>query len=175
MKYCRDALCEEATHSNARDKVILNVLLAMVECSYTSLPLTGKVGSREGTREVIPGWNTEVEPHRKETNTCYRTWLAAGKQRQAKVQSNTRFRYAVRKVKRAKKLHQARGLYGAAMAGDIELMKELRRVKTGKGQIWMGWLKRWIVSQGNVLWLTSLPLCTARSITAQAARRKWWC
>ena len=38
-------------------------------------------------------------------------------------------------MKRASKLHQAQGLFAAAMAGDIELMKEMRRVKSGKGKI----------------------------------------
>jgi hypothetical protein len=51
------------------------------------------------------------------------------------LEQGGQFRYAVRRVKRASKLHQARGLFGAAMAGDIELMKELRRVRSGKGEV----------------------------------------
>jgi hypothetical protein len=140
MLHCRDTLCKEAAHSKERDEVVLDVLLAMVECSYTSLPLTGKARGKQGDKQVIPGWSSEVEPYRLRSNAAYRTWLAAGKPRQgevheAKLQSHTQFRYAVRRVKRARKLHQARGLYGAAMAGDIELMKELRRIKSGKGQM----------------------------------------
>ena len=38
----------------------------------------------------------------------------------------------MRRVKRAQQVHQARGLYQAALEGDIELMKEMRRVKSGK-------------------------------------------
>ena len=139
MLHCQDPRCGDAKHSEGRDKVVLDVLLSMVECSYTSIPLTGKTGGTKGAREIIPGCSTEVEPHRKVANTCYTAWVASGKPRQgpifeAKLKSHARFRYAVRKVKRAKDLHKAQGLYEAAMSGDIELMKELRRVKTGKGE-----------------------------------------
>ena len=81
-----------------------------------------------------------MEPFRLASNTCYRAWLVAGKPRhgeaqEAKQRSHAQYRYAVRRVKRASKLFQARGLFGAAMAGDMELMKELRRIKSGKGEI----------------------------------------
>ena len=50
----------------------------------------------------------------------------------AKVESHAQFRYAVRRVKRASQLHQAKGLLEAARAGDVALMKEMRRVQSGK-------------------------------------------
>ena len=33
MLHCQDPPCGEATHSEGRDKVVLDVLLSMVECS----------------------------------------------------------------------------------------------------------------------------------------------
>jgi hypothetical protein len=97
----------------------------MVETSYGALPLTGRAGGGRGRggRDIIPGWSAEVEPFRLHSNDCFRAWLAAGK---------PQFRHAVRRVKRADKLHQAKGLFGAAMDGDIRLMEEMRRVKSGK-------------------------------------------
>ena len=137
--------CEDASHSEMRDGAVLDILLALVETAYTSLPLTGGVPGRPRgkpgqQRDVIPGWSAEVEPFRLASNTCYRAWLVAGKPRhgeaqEAKQRSHAQYRYAVRRVKRASKLYQARGLFGAAMAGDMELMKELRRIKSGKGEI----------------------------------------
>ena len=145
MLHCRDPLCMDGRHSEERDGAVLDILLALVETAYTALPLTGGVPGRPGDppeerRDIIPGWSTEVEPFRLASNTCYRAWLAAGKPRQgevqdAKVKSHAQYRHAVRRVKRANKLHKARGLFGAAMAGDIELMKELRRLKSGKGEM----------------------------------------
>ena len=70
MLHCQNPLCDRKDHSEARDKVVLDVLLSMVECSYSSLPLTGKVGGRAGPRDIIPGWSKEVGPHRKVAYTC---------------------------------------------------------------------------------------------------------
>ena len=116
---------------------MLDLLMAVVETSYTSLPLTGRAGSgcNQDFRDIIPGWTKEVEPLRLESNLFYCKWLAAGKPRQgehheAKLCSHAQYRYAIRRVKRASKLHQTQGLFGASIAGDIEL-----RVKTGKGQM----------------------------------------
>ena len=139
LVHCQDPQCEDPRHSEERDNTVLDILCAMVETSYTSLPLTGQAGGRQG-RDVIPGWSTEVEPLRLQSNSCYRAWLAAGKPRQgevhkARLSSHALFRHAVRRAKRSKKLHQAQGLFGAAMAGDIELFQEMRRVKSGKGQM----------------------------------------
>ena len=122
--------------------MVLDLLMSVVETSYSSLPLTGRAGNGRGQdgREIIPGWASEVEPLRLESNVCYRAWLAAGKPRQgneheARLRSHAQYRYAVRRVKRASKLHQAQSLFSAAMDGDIELFKEMQRVKSGKGQM----------------------------------------
>ena len=66
--------------------------------------------------------------------------MEAGKPRQgilheAKLRSHTLFRHAVRRVKRSEKHREAQGLFGAAMDGDIKLFKEMRRIKTEKGQM----------------------------------------
>ena len=145
MLHCRDPLCDDAGHTEERDGAVLDILLAIVETAYTALPLTGGVPGRPGSppeeqRDIIPGWSTEVEPSRLASNACYRAWLAAGKPRQgevheAKLKSHAQYRHTVRRVKRASKLYKARGLFGAAMAGDMELMKELRRLKSGKGEM----------------------------------------
>ena len=125
-------------HTEDRYVVILDILLAVVESSYTSLPLTGRAGQgvlrdKKGT----PGWSAEVEPYRQRSNYSYRAWLAGGRPshgelHRSKVESHAQFRYAVRRVKRASKLHQAKGLLEAAKAGDLALMKEMRRVKSGQ-------------------------------------------
>ena len=139
LLHCRDPQCTEPGHSEERDSVVLDLLMAMVETSYTTLPITGRASGGRGC-DIIPGWSTGVEPFRLESNFHYRAWLAAGKPRhgaehEARLRSHAQFRHAVRRAKRAQKLHQAEGLFGAAMAGDIELFKEMRRIKAGKGQM----------------------------------------
>ncbi len=141
MMHCKDTSCKNKAHSTDRDSTMLDILCAIVETSYTTIPTTGGVVSGPNKdQKKIPGWSSEVEPLRRHSNYCYRAWIAAGKPRkglifQAKLDSHAQFRYAVRRVKRASKLHQAEGLFGAAMAGDIELMKEMKRLKTGKGEM----------------------------------------
>ena len=52
---CMDYNCTDESHSSARDTVMLDTLLAVVESSYTSVPLTGSVGGVNGTKRVLPG------------------------------------------------------------------------------------------------------------------------
>ena len=81
LLYCQDPLCEDSSHTEQRDSVMLDLLMAVVETSYTSLPLTGRAGSgrNQGGRDIIPGWTTDVKPLCVESNFCYCAWLAAGK------------------------------------------------------------------------------------------------
>ena len=41
---CKDLKCEQQSHNKARDDLVLDVLCAIVETSYTCLPLTGRAG-----------------------------------------------------------------------------------------------------------------------------------
>ena len=135
--HCTDYNCTDESHSSARDNVMLDILMAVVESSYTSVPLTGSVGGVNGNKKVLPGWSQQVEPYRQASNAAYRSWIAHGKPRQGlvhklKLTSHAQYKYAVRRVKRASELHNARGLYAAAMEGDCQLLKEMKRVRTGK-------------------------------------------
>ena len=100
-----------------------------------------------GTRtpeEPGPGYYPWLE-HRsrafcKESKLCYSRWAKVGKPRQGplledKLRSHALFQHAVRRVKRCEKLIQAKGLFNAAMAGDVNLFKEMRKIKSGVGQM----------------------------------------
>ena len=137
MLHCTDTFCTEVSHSTASDNLVLDVLMAIVESSYTAVPLTGKVGGVKSNKEVMPGWSMQVEPFRRASNAAYRHWTAVGKPRQgpahkAKLTAHAQYKYAVRRVKRASDLHNARGLFEAAMEGDCQLLREMKRVKTGR-------------------------------------------
>ena len=67
---CSNPHCVEPCHSEQRESFMLDILLAIVETSFTTLPLGGgrKVGGKgKGGCQAIPGWNEEVQPYRKES------------------------------------------------------------------------------------------------------------
>ena len=57
---CENPHCQDKNHSEDRDSFMLDILLSLVECSYTKLPLSG--GSTGGGRggkafvKPVPGW-----------------------------------------------------------------------------------------------------------------------
>ena len=61
--------------------MMLDTLLSIVETSYATLPLSGKVGKSKHKckRKVIAGWTDEVEPFRKTCNEAYLAWQDAGR------------------------------------------------------------------------------------------------
>ena len=63
-------LCTDPNHSQERDSLTLDILVAMVEASHSSLPVTGGggAGKHGGGWHAIPGWVEEVEPFRQESN-----------------------------------------------------------------------------------------------------------
>ena len=54
LVHCEDTNCEDVSHDTERDGVVLDVLCAIVETSYSCLPLTGKAGG-PGLGQDPPG------------------------------------------------------------------------------------------------------------------------
>ena len=151
LEQCKDPSCRDGNHDQERDDLVLDVLCSIVESSYSCLPLTGKAGGtgtgsgsgpghRDRDRDILPGWTTEVEPFCKASKLAYKRWTDAGKPRNGplladKLRSHALFRHAVKRVKRCDKLSKAKGLFNAAMSGDLDLFKEMKRVKSGGGQM----------------------------------------
>ena len=75
---CEDPHCTDRGHSEQRDSLMLDILLSLVECTYTSLPLSGGGGGGghggKGRASPVPGWET-VEPFRREAQYWHLVWL----------------------------------------------------------------------------------------------------
>ena len=137
---CTNPNCTNLTHSQHRDSFIMDILLAMVETSHTTLPLAG--GKRVGTKsrsglKTIPGWTEEVEPFRSESMYWHRVWLGAGRPsngwlHDTMVKKRTQYHHSVRRLKRKASLIQAGKLFEASMNGDIDLIKEMKRIRGGQ-------------------------------------------
>ena len=95
-----------------------------------------KPGGTSGHAQV-PGWNDEVEPAKQDALLWHFIWKEAGRPNRGTlhdIMSRTRniYHYAVRKVKRRAKHIKAVKLFEAAEAGDIELLKEMKRIRGGR-------------------------------------------
>ena len=62
-------------------------------------------------------------------------WMFKKAKCASKLTSHALFRHAVRRVKRSQKQRQAEGLFKAGMEGDISLFKEMKRIRTGGGEV----------------------------------------
>ena len=140
--HCQDPHCVDAEHSQLRDSFMLDILCNLVESSYTTLPMTGgrqgPGAEGRGSRGGLPGWHEEVEPFRQESMYWHNVWLKEGRPSQGwlhdtMVLKRTRYHYSVRKLKRRADLIRAEKLFEASMMGDVDLLKEMKNIKSGTG------------------------------------------
>ena len=137
IRSCEDCHCQMVSHRKDSDSYILEILIKLIESSYLCLPLTGRVKTGDRAKKPVAGWNKEVRELQINSNYCYRAWLADGKPNQgtihkAKLRAHSLYMQAIRRVKRNIKRYEAEALLEAAMKGDVNLMREMKRVRTGK-------------------------------------------
>ena len=139
---CVNAKCEDSTHSEQRDRYVLDVMGAWVEASYASLPLAQKSGLKpkgNQTGKKLPGWETDCEPYCKDAKFWYAIWLSAGRPstgelHRVMVSTRVKYRAAVRRARQKASCAQAHTLLDAAARGDQALLQEMRRVLGSKHQ-----------------------------------------
>ena len=104
----------------------------MIETSYTYIPLTGSTRPWQPHFQPLPGWQEYVAPLKTDTLFWHSVWVSDGKPITGslhQVMANARKKYhlAVRKAKKSAVSAKAKELISAAEAGDIALMKELKK------------------------------------------------
>ena len=78
---CIDVKCQDISHSEVRDRYVLDVMSSWVEASYVSIPTappTRPSGSKQ-KKERLPGWNENCEPLCSKAKFWYAVWLSAGR------------------------------------------------------------------------------------------------
>ena len=138
--HCQDPLCNDESHSGDCDSLLLDVLCSLVETCYTAIPLSGggKGGQGRTARGGLPGWGEEVQPYKVDANFWHRVWVREGRPsigpvHDNMVRSRTQFHYAVRRCKRQSDETKARKLFEASLQGDTDLLREMKRVRSGGG------------------------------------------
>ena len=134
--HCTDVHCSDSSHSSDTDSLVLDVLCAIVETSYTSLPLYGSSRGRPGDRGRVPGWSEEVGPYQVEARYWHDAWVREGSPRgdwlhSLMVKKRAQYHYAVRRVRKKADLTRAQHLFVASLKGDTDLLAEMRKIRCG--------------------------------------------
>ena len=84
----------------------------------------------------VPGWKEEVIPFQEDARFWHAVWVSACKPNKgdlhtAMPQSRNQYHYAVRRRSRTEKLQQAKNLFQASFTSDMDLIKEMKKVKAG--------------------------------------------
>ena len=136
---CENPHCSDASHSEQRDSFMLDILLSLVESTYTSLPLSGGGGGGghggKGKAAPKPGWES-VEPYRKEALYWHCVWMKekrpnVGWLHDTMTKWKRQYHYAVRRAKGRSSHVRAVKLFEAAMTGDMDLLMEMKKIKNG--------------------------------------------
>ena len=120
---------------------MLDILLELVECSYTKLPLSGGGGGGghggKGKAPSKPDWES-VEPFRKEARYWHAVWKkektpSKGWLHDTMVKWKRQYHYAVRRGNGRSNKVRAEKLLEASMKGDVDLLKEMKMIRNGGG------------------------------------------
>ena len=136
---CTDVQCQAKLHSEERDSFVLDMLCAVVETSYTTLPVYGGKARRgqhgyHGT--AFPGWSKEVEPYQQEARYWHDNWVLEGRPRGNRlhgvmVKKRAQYHYAIRRTRRRSDLTRAETLFESSLQGDCNLLAEMKKVRCG--------------------------------------------
>ena len=133
---CQDVHCRDADHSQLRDSYMLDILTAIKEASHSSLPMYGGCWLKDNRPGVnIPGWSREVKPHRDESMYWGELWKSSGRPTTGwlhgmYIEARRQYHKAIIRVKRNREKNQAEELLTAAMEGDVQLLKEMKTIKS---------------------------------------------
>ena len=87
--------------------------------------------------QSIPGWRTEIEPLRQDNLFWHGVWQSLGRPNtghlfQLMKHVKNKYHYAIRRCKRAADSIRANKVFEAAKSGDVDLLKEMKRIKRSK-------------------------------------------
>ena len=137
---CQDPHCQDQEHKAERDSYVLDVMTAMIESSHQGIPLSGGKKNNSNPRQncpvdkCVPGWKEEIAPFKEDALFWHSVWQSAGSPskgvlRDIMARTRNKYHYAIRRVRRQSKNIRAANLLAAANTGDIDLLKEMKRVK----------------------------------------------
>ena len=117
----------------------------MIESSHEAIPMGGGRRKRwdpDKNCEIetaLPGWRKELEPLRQDSLFWHAIWLQSGKPNTGQLYElmkflRNKYHYAVRKTKKLSESLRAKDLFEQAKAGDVDLLKAMKRIRGSKKQ-----------------------------------------
>ena len=105
---CQDPHCNSEEHVQARDSLLLDILIAMIETSHQTIPMGGGKRTKWDPNKnceidaAIPGWRKELEPLCQDLLFWHGVWLALDKPNKGHLYevmkfARNKYHYAVHK------------------------------------------------------------------------------
>ena len=127
--HCENLHCHD--HSAMIEDYTLEVLEAIEDSAKKTLPSVGGVGGDKKTRKVA-GWNEYVKPYHQESKFWHSVWISAGKPLTGGLysimrQSKAQYKYAFRRIYRARNKIQNDQFVNGLLEGDINLFDAIKK------------------------------------------------
>ena len=128
--HCTDVHC--TVHTENIEEYTMQILEAVEDAAKDTLASKG--GGSGGGRRSIAGWTEFVQPYAEESKFWYSMWLSAGKPPEgalvdAMKQSKNQYKYAVRRLKRAKDHIQNDKFVNRIIKGGSNIFREIKKFR----------------------------------------------
>ena len=133
--FCTDMHCNE--HTDSISDYTIAVLESVETAAKDSLPVSGPGPSTRGRNKPsnkIPGWSELVKPYYEESKFWHKLWESAGKPRQGQLlqlmhQSKHQYKYALRRVQRARNKIQNDKFATGLLSGGVNIFTEIKKFR----------------------------------------------
>ena len=131
--FCMDLHCNE--HTDSISDYTTAVLESVEAAARDSLPVsTPSTRGRCKPSSKLPGWSELVKPFYEESKFWHKLWESAGKPRQGQLlqlmnQSKQQYKYALRRVQRAKNKIQNDKFATGLLTGGVNIFTEIKKFR----------------------------------------------
>ena len=132
LTQCRNLHCTD--HSEDILNYTVDVLQAVESAAKENLPVVGGGGGGRHQPSKVPGWKEHVQPYYEESKFWHSLWVSAGKPIDGQLlhlmrDSKHQYKYALRRVQRAKNKIQNDMFLTSIMQGGVNIFKEIKKYR----------------------------------------------
>ncbi len=132
---CTNVHCEDASHLQACDDHLTNVLDCLSGAASNCLPSSSGSKVKCGKKQPIPHWNEDIEPFKDAAMFWHAVWQSAGKPLNTvlhNLMKRTRnvYHFHIRKNKRMNNIMKRNNILNACFAdSQMDIFKEIRKMR----------------------------------------------